>query len=146
MRISTFGYVGNKGLRISGEIRCSRSRLLRRCRLVFFCLDCFSIILNFQYIIKMAEEGVAITVFFFEEDATQAQIDDIGEELRGREDVSEVKYVSADEAWENYKKEYFKDKPELAEGFKDDNPLGGFLTTMKSYENIRGCQKSDGEK
>lgn len=107
----------------------------------------FSIILNFQYIIKMAEEGVAITVFF-EEDATQAQIDDIGEALRGREDVSEVKYVSADEAWENYKKEYFKDKPELAEGFKDDNPLADsdnyevYMKTSEDAKNLTARSKS----
>lgn len=107
----------------------------------------FSIILNFQYIIKMAEEGVAITVFF-EEDATQAQIDDVGEALRGREDVSEVKYVSADEAWENYKKEYFKDKPELAEGFKDDNPLADsdnyevYMKTSEDAKNLTARSKS----
>lgn len=96
----------------------------------------FSIILNFQYIIRTAEEGVAITVFF-DEDATQAQIDKIGEELRGRDDVSEVIYVSADEAWESYKQEYFKDKPELAEGFKDDNPLAdsdNYEVYMKTSE------------
>ena len=95
----------------------------------------------------MAEEGVAITVFF-EEDATQAQIDDIGEALRGREDVSEVKYVSADEAWENYKKEYFKDKPELAEGFKDDNPLADsdnyevYMKTSEDAKNLTARSKS----
>lgn len=82
----------------------------------------FSILLNFQYIIKSAEEGVAITVFF-EDDATQSQIKDIGKQLESRDDVSEVKYVSADEAWEKFQKEYFKDNPELAEGFKNDNPL-----------------------
>ena len=34
-----------------------------------------------------------------------------------------MRYVSADEAWEEFQKEYFGDNPELAEGFKDDNPL-----------------------
>ena len=58
----------------------------------------FSIIVNFQYIIKTAEEGVAITVFF-EEDATEAQKRAIGEELKSHESVGEVNYVSAEEAW-----------------------------------------------
>ena len=40
----------------------------------------FSIIVNFQYIIRTAEEGVAITVFF-EEDATDQQKEEIGEQL-----------------------------------------------------------------
>ena len=44
--------------------------------------------------------------------------------------MSRIHYTSADEAWENYKAEYFKDYPELAEGFKDDNPLAN----SSSYE------------
>ena len=82
----------------------------------------FSILVNFQYIIRSAEEGVAITVFF-DEEATDEQIQKIGEELKARDDVSEVKYISAEQAWEDFQKDYFGDNLELAEGFKDDNPL-----------------------
>ena len=82
----------------------------------------FSILVNFQYIIKSAEEGVAITVLF-NDDATEEQKKEIGEQLESRDDVSEVKYVSADDAWAEFQKDYFGDNPELAEGFKDDNPL-----------------------
>ena len=82
----------------------------------------FSILVNFQYIIRTAEEGVAITVFF-EEDATDEQKQEIGQQLEEHEGVADVRYVSADEAWEEFQKEYFGDNPELAEGFKDDNPL-----------------------
>lgn len=96
----------------------------------------FSIIVNFQYIIKTAEEGVAITVFF-EEDATQTQKDRIGEALRSHESVGEVKYVSTEDAWEEFQKQYFGDSPELAEGFKDDNPLASsdnYEVYMKTTE------------
>ena len=82
----------------------------------------FSILVNFQHIIRTAEEGVAITVFF-DEDATEAQKREIGEELESHQGVSDVVYVSADEAWEEFQKQYFGANPELAEGFKDDNPL-----------------------
>ena len=82
----------------------------------------FSILVNFQYIIRTAEEGVAIAVFF-EEDATDEQKQEIGQQLEEHEGVADVRYVSADEAWEEFQKEYFGDNPELAEGFKDDNPL-----------------------
>lgn len=84
----------------------------------------FSILLNFQYIIKSAEEGVAITVFF-EDDATQSEIDDIGAALKSRNDVSDVVFVSADDAWNKFKGDYFGDNADLAEGFKNDNPLAG---------------------
>lgn len=97
----------------------------------------FSILVNFQYIIRSAEEGVAITVFFNEE-ATDEQIQKIGKELKARDDVSEVKYISAEQAWEDFQKDYFRDNPELAEGFKDDNPLANsdnYEVYMKTTDN-----------
>ncbi|MBC5688660.1 ABC transporter permease [Mediterraneibacter sp. NSJ-55] len=137
MRISTLGYVGKQGVKnIWRNKMFSLASVATMSACIFLFGLFFSIILNFQYIIRTAEEGVAITVFF-DEDATQAQIDKIGEELRGRDDVSEVIYVSADEAWESYKQEYFKGKPELAEGFKDDNPLAdsdNYEVYMKTSE------------
>ena len=137
MRISTLGYVGKQGVKnIWRNKMFSLASVATMSACIFLFGLFFSIILNFQYIIRTAEEGVAITVFF-DEDATQAQIDKIGEELRGRDDVPEVIYVSADEAWESYKQEYFKDKPELAEGFKDDNPLAdsdNYEVYMKTSE------------
>ena len=38
-------------------------------------------------------------------------------------EVSEINYTSAEEAWEEFSKQYFKDDPDLADGFRDDNPL-----------------------
>ena len=84
----------------------------------------FSIVTNFRYMVQKAEEGVAITVFF-QEDATDAQIKKIGDELKARDGVLKVNYVSADDAWTSFKDEYFGDAKELADGFKDDNPLSG---------------------
>ena len=78
--------------------------------------------------------------FFFEDDATDAQIKRIGDELKSRDDVSEVNYVSADDAWEKFQKEYFKDNPELAEGFKNDNPLAG----SDNYEVYMKVVEDDG--
>lgn len=100
----------------------------------------FSILVNFQYIIKSAEEGVAITVFF-NDDATEEQKKEIGEQLESRDDVSEVKYVSADDAWAEFQKEYFGENPELAEGFKDDNPLAGSDNYEVYMKTVKGDNK-----
>ena len=125
MRISTIGYVGKQGVKNIGRNKMfSAASIATMSACIFLFGLFFSIIMNFQYIIKSAEEGVAITVFF-DDDATEEEIKSIGDELRGRSDVSEVKYVSAEEAWEHFKEEYFKGNEELAEGFKDDNPLAG---------------------
>lgn len=82
----------------------------------------FSIITNFNYIVEKAEEGVAIVVLF-EEDASDKQVKNIGKKLEKFDGVLEVKYVSSEEAWDEFQKSYLGDNPELAEGFKDDNPL-----------------------
>lgn len=79
--------------------------------------------------VRNAESTVGITVFF-NEDMSEDDIQKIGDEIRARDEVKEVKYVSAEEAWENFKKEYFKGVEDLAEGFADDNPLAG----SASYE------------
>ena len=123
MRISTIGYVGKQGIKnIWRNKMFSLASIATMSACIFLFGLFFSILVNFQYIIRTAEEGVAITVFF-DEDATDEQKEEIGEQLENHEGVAEVKYVSADEAWEEFQKEYFGDNPELAEGFKDDNPL-----------------------
>ena len=102
----------NRELRISGETKCFLSHPLRRCQHVSSLFGLFfAIIVNFQYIIRTAEEGVAITVFF-DEDATDEQKDAIGQALEEHEGVSRVHYVSADEAWEEFQEQYFGDNPE----------------------------------
>ena len=123
MRISTIGYVGKQGIKnIWRNKMFSLASVATMSSCIFLFGLFFSILVNFQYIIRTAEEGVAITVFF-DEDATDAQKEEIGQQLEEHEGVANVRYVSADEAWEEFQKEYFGDNPELAEGFKDDNPL-----------------------
>lgn len=138
MRISTIGYVGKQGVKNIGRNKMfSIAAIATMSACIFLFGLFFSIIVNFQYMIKTAEEGVAITVFF-DEDATKAQINNIGEQLRARDDVSEVNYVSADDAWEKFKTEYFKDNEDLADGFKNDNPLAGsdnYEVFMKTTDN-----------
>ena len=123
MRISTIGYVGKQGIKnIWRNKMFSLASIATMSACIFLFGLFFSILVNFQYIIRTAEEGVAITVFF-DEDATDEQKQEIGQQLEEHEGVADVRYVSADEAWEEFQKEYFGDNPELAEGFKDDNPL-----------------------
>ena len=130
MRISTLGYVGKQGVKnIWRNKMFSLASIATMSACIFLFGLFFSILVNFQYIIRTAEEGVAITVFF-DEDATDEQKQEIGDELRERDGVSEVVYVSAEEAWDEFKEEYFGDNPELAEGFADDNPLA----TSDNYE------------
>ena len=81
----------------------------------------FSIVNNVNNIAHKVEQEVPITVFF-EEGTTNKQIKAIGKKIKARPEVEKIEYQSADEAWEEYKEQYFQGS-EAADGFKDDNPL-----------------------
>ncbi|MCP1102629.1 cell division protein FtsX [Aequitasia blattaphilus] len=123
MKISTMGYClrqGFKNIRRNKMFSIASIATMAACIFLFGIF--YSLVVNFNYIVEKAEEGVAITVFF-EDDITQSKKDSIGKELEKQSGVKEIKYISADEAWENFKEQYFQGNPDLAEGFKQDNPL-----------------------
>lgn len=125
MRISTIGYQTKQGFKNIGRNKMfSAASIATMAACIFLFGIFFSIVTNFRYMVQKAEEGVAITVFF-DEEATDAQIKKIGDELKSQNGVLKVNFVSADEAWDSFKDEYFGDAKELADGFKDDNPLSG---------------------
>lgn len=93
----------------------------------------YSIVANFQNILKTAEEGVSVTVFFHSEwDGCESHVDgqipseqrieEIGQEIAKRAEVSDVQFKSADEAWATFGPDYFGE--DYAEGFPE-NPLAG---------------------
>ncbi|MBC5666083.1 ABC transporter permease [Dorea sp. AF24-7LB] len=123
MRISTFGYSMKQGVKNIGRNKMfSMASIATMSACIFLFGLFYSIVMNFNYIVDKAEQGVAITVFF-SEDATQEQKDKIGEDLKKEDGVLEVNYISAEEAWNKFQDDYFGDSKEAAEGFKNDNPL-----------------------
>ena len=82
----------------------------------------YFIVSNFQYMIKEVETSVGITVFF-DEGASQGEIDAIGNAIKAREEVDHMDFISADQAWDEFVKDNFSDNPELIESFGEDNPL-----------------------
>lgn len=123
MRFGTLRYSVKQGVKnIARNRMFSIASIATMAACIFLFGIFFSIITNFNYIVEKAEEGVAIVVLF-EEDASDKQVKKIGKKLEKFDGVLEVKYVSAEEAWDEFQKSYLGDNPELAEGFKDDNPL-----------------------
>lgn len=118
----------------------------------------FSIVVNFQSIVKEAESGVAVTVFF-DAGLEQEKIDNIGAEIDKRVEVSEKKFVSAEEAWEGFQKDYFEGNEDMAAGFINDNPLANsahyeiymndismqqsLVTYLESLDGVREVKSSD---
>lgn len=123
MRISTLGYSMKQGVKnIKRNSMFSIASIATMAACIFLFGLFYSIVVNFNYMVEKAEEGVAITVFF-EEGLSDSEKEAIGTALENTDGVLEVNYVSADEAWESFKDEYFGESADLADGFKDDNPL-----------------------
>lgn len=142
MRFGTLRYSVKQGIKnIARNRMFSIASIATMAACIFLFGIFFSIITNFNYIVEKAEEGVAIVVLF-DEDATDKQVEKIGDKLRNFEGVLEVKYVSSEEAWEEFQKSYLGDNPELAEGFKDDNPLANsdnyevYLETVERQDEV----------
>lgn len=126
MKISTLFYTLRQGVR---SIFRNKWFSLASIATISACLFLFgifyAIVMNFQHIVKTAEEGVCVTVFF-QEDASDARIAEIGDMIKLRPEVSRVDFVSADDAWEFYKEKYLNNG-NFADGFPT-NPL-------ENYEN-----------
>ncbi|MBS4985596.1 MAG: permease-like cell division protein FtsX [Hungatella hathewayi] len=123
MRISTFWYCLKQGIiNICRNIWFSLASIATISACIFlFCLF-FSLIVNIQHMVKVAETTVGITVFF-DEGITDDEISMIGSQIQSRPEVESIEFTSAEEAWEMTKQDYFEGNEDLAEGFAQDNPL-----------------------
>lgn len=81
----------------------------------------YFIVTNLRYMIREAEANVGITVFF-NDGTTEQEMLEIRNQIEAKQGVKLVKYVSGDQAWEEFKELYLSD-PELLESFGDENPL-----------------------
>lgn len=134
MKISTLFYTIKQGF---ANIFRNKWYSLASIATISACLFLFglfySIVANFQNILKTAEEGVSVTVFFHSEMdnceshtdgqiPSEQRIEEIGQEIAKRAEVSEVQFKSADEAWATFGPDYFGE--DYADGFPE-NPLAG---------------------
>jgi cell division transport system permease protein len=119
MRSSSFFYTIGQGFKNLGRNKWYTLASIATITACLFLFGLFyAIITNFQNVVKTAEEGVSVTVFF-KEGTSEDQILAVKSELEMRPEVREITYVSADEAWEGFKEEYLG---EYADGFTE-NPL-----------------------
>ena len=155
MRISTLFYTLKQGV-----INIFRNKWfsLASAATIAACLFLFGIfyavLANFQHIVKTAEEGVSVTVFF-EEGIDDTRIQEIGDMIQKRVEVKDVKYISDEDAWESFKADYLQ-------GYEDgftENPLEGcasyeiylndismqsaLVTWLESVDGIRQVNRSE---
>lgn len=156
MRISTLAYTLKQGFK---NIFRNKTFSLASIATIGSCVFLFglfySVLLNFQNIVKEAQSGVAITVLF-DEGISNERIQEIGAEIEARDEVAKVNYISEDAAWESFKVDYLG---EYADGFENDNPLEGssnyeiymkdvskqpaLVQYLESLEGVRKVNRSD---
>jgi len=154
MRISTFFYTLKQGIRNifrNGWYSLASLATISACLLLFGAF--FAIVANVVHMVKTAEEGVAVTVFF-DEGLSDDKIAQIGDMISKRSEVRDMNFVSADAAWEVFK----EDLGEYAEGIME-NPLAdsanyeiylnkiedqnSLVEYLESVDGIREVNRSD---
>ncbi len=80
----------------------------------------YFVFLNVDRALTFAENAVGMTVFF-DDGVEEERIKEISRQISQFDEISEINYVSASDAWEKYKKENMTE--EMAASFGDDNPL-----------------------
>lgn len=159
MNVRTARYCLNQGL-----VNIKRNKLFSLASIgtiaacIFLIGVMFALIINVNYMEKKLEKQVGVTIFF-NKGLDQAGIDAIGEQIKADERVDRYEYTSAEQAWEDFKGDYFAEDPELAEGFANDNPLAdsasytvflkdinqqdAFVEKMKAVEGVRKVKHSE---
>ena len=139
MRISTLAYIFKQGFKnIWRNLRFSLASISTMAACIFLFGLFLALVMNFNFIVHSAEEGIAVLVYF-DEGITQDQIDQIGREIDKRPEVADMDYISADEAWAEYSKVYLgEDNDELAQGFMQDNPLANSSRFDVYLDNVEG--------
>lgn len=159
MKISTFFYTIKQGLiNIWKNKMFSLVSIATMTACIFLFGLFYMIVTNFQSMVREAEEGVAITVLF-DEGISEQRMEEIGELIDERVEVSHYDYTSAEAAWESFKEVYFEGNEAAAESFAGDNPLANsasysiymndismqdtLVTYLESIDGVREVKKSE---
>lgn len=159
MRISTFFYTIRQGLaNIWKNKMFSLASIATMTACIFLFGLFYMIVTNFQSMVRDAEAGVAVTVLF-DAGISEQRIEEIGELIDERVEVSHYDYISADEAWESFKDIYFEGNEAAAASFAGDNPLANsasyaiymndismqetLVTYLESVDGVREVKQSE---
>ena len=131
MKFKSLGYCIAQGFKNIVRNRIFSLASVATMALCIFILGLFySVSSNVKYMVEQMSETLCVKVFF-DKGISDERIQSIGNSIKEYDGVTTVHYTSKEEAWENYKEEYFGDEyMYIADGFKDNNPL----SDSASYE------------
>lgn len=156
MKHSIFGYLLGEGFRnVFHNKKSSGASLAIMCATMLIFGLFFMIIENLNNAVETLETQQGIQVFI-QKTATDAQMEQIGEQIQAIDGVNKVTFVSKEEAL-NQTKEKLKDKQALIAGWDESNPFkASYLVTLtdlklssqvqdeiKKIDNIDSIQSRD---
>ena len=156
MKHSIFGYLLGEGFRnVFHNKRSSGASLAIMCATMLIFGLFFMIIENLNNAVETLETQQGIQVFI-QKTATDAQMEQIGEQIQAIDGVNKVTFVSKEDAL-NQTKEKLKDKQALIAGWDESNPFkASYLVTLtdlklssqvqdeiKKIDNIDSIQSRD---
>lgn len=137
MRISSVLYSIRQGFK---NIRRNLLFSLASVGTIVSCLFLFGIfycvIVNFRSAMTDLQNTVTISVFF-DEGISDENITLIGQQIRLRDEINTMDFVSADQAWEKFAKENYENYEAAMEAFAGDNPLknsASYKITLKNLD------------
>ena len=156
MKHSIFGYLLGEGVRnVFHNKKSSGASLAIMCATMLIFGLFFMIIENLNNAVETLETQQGIQVFI-QKTATDAQMEQIGEQIQAIDGVNKVTFVSKEDAL-NQTKEKLKDKQALIAGWDESNPFkASYLVTLtdlklssqvqdeiKKIDNIDSIQSRD---
>lgn len=159
MRINSMGYCLKQGLKNIYRNRIFSLASIATMSLCIFLFGIFfSILMNISHMVDEASNSVCVTVFF-DKGISEERIQSIGNSIEKRSEVASIHFTSAEEAWNNFKQDYFKDYSDLAADYDNDNPLvncesyeiyltdssqqSSLVNYLQGVDGIRSIKKSD---
>ncbi|MFR2535015.1 MAG: permease-like cell division protein FtsX [Clostridia bacterium] len=134
MRYNVFGYLIGEGFRnVFKNKKSTGASLMIMCATMLIFGLFFVIGENVNHMVKEVESQQGMQVFLNKE-VTEAQITQVGEQIKKLDNVGKVEYVSKEDALDSLKVR-FGDKGDLLNGYYEKNPLKpSYVVTLTDLE------------
>ena len=137
---NVFSYLLGEGFKnVFNNKKSSGASLAIMCATMLIFGVFFVIVQNINNMVKSLEEQQGIQVFI-QKDATQEQMDQLGEQIKSLDGVNTITFVSKEDAL-NTTREKLKNKQNLLAGWDEDNPFrASYVITLTDLEKSSDVQ------
>ena len=142
MNHNVFGYLLSEGFKnVFNNKKSAGASLAIMCATMLIFGVFFVIVENINNMVTKLEEQQGIQVFI-QKDATQEQMDQLGEQIKSLDGVNKVTFISKEDAL-NATREKLKNKQSLLTGWDEDNPFrASYVVTLTDLQQSSEVQST----